>query len=141
GAQRDATIADGNIRIHLVRDGWIWWIPFAEGTDSVGCVLHAKVVKARGGSVEALFDEVLATSLHLTQGLAPARRITPVHTAANFSYRIVPMVGDRYLAIGDATGFVDPIFSVGVFIAMCSVVVAAEGFIRAFLCMEFMPRA
>src|SRR5207245_9989977 len=110
GAQRDATIADGNIRIHLVRDGWIWWIPFAEGTDSVGCVLHAKVVKERGDSVEALFDEVLATSPRLTQGLAPARRITPVHTAANFSYRIVPSVGDRDLAIGDATGLVDPLF-------------------------------
>jgi halogenation protein CepH len=69
-----------------VRDGWIWWIPFADGTDSVGCVLHAKVVKERGGSMEALFDEVLATSPRLTQGLAPARRLTPVHTAANYSY-------------------------------------------------------
>ena len=118
GAHRDPTIPDGNIRIHLVRDGWIWWIPFADGIDSVGCVLHAKVVKERGGSVEALFAEVLATSPRLTQGLAQARRLTPVHTAANFSYRIAPMVGDRYLAIGDATGFVDPIFSAGVFIAM-----------------------
>ena len=99
GTRRDPMIPDGNIRIHLVRDGWIWWIPFADGTDSVGCVLHAKVVKERGGSVEALFDEVLATSPRLTQGLAPAQRITPVHTAANFSYRIVPMVGDRYLPL------------------------------------------
>ena len=132
GAQRDPMIPDGNIRIYLVRDGWIWWIPFADGTDSVGCVLHAQVVKERGGSVEALFDEVLATSPRLTQGLAPARRLTPVHTAANFSYRIVPMVGDRYLAVGDATGFVDPIFSAGVFIAMRSAELAAETIIRAF---------
>src|SRR6185295_5251223 len=107
---------DGNIRIHLVRDGWIWWIPLADGTDSVGCVLHAKAIKERGGSVEALCDEVLATSPRLSQGLAPARRLTPVHTAAAFSYRIVPMIGDRSLALGDATGFVDPIFSAGVFI-------------------------
>jgi flavin-dependent dehydrogenase len=141
GARRDPAIPDGNIRIHLVRDGWIWWIPFANGTDSVGCVLHAKVVKERGGSVEALFDEVLTTSPRLTQGLGQARRITPVHTAANFSYRIVPMVGDRYLAVGDATGFVDPIFSAGVFIAMHSAELAAEAIIRAFRRQDFSARA
>jgi flavin-dependent dehydrogenase len=141
GARRDPAIPDGNIRIHLVRDGWIWWIPFADGTDSVGGVLHAKVVKERGGSVEALFDEVLTTSPRLTQGLAQARRITPVHTAANFSYRIVPMVGDRYLAVGDATGFVDPIFSAGVFIAMRSAELAAEAIIRAFCSQDFSASA
>jgi flavin-dependent dehydrogenase len=141
GARRDPTIPAGNIRIHLVRDGWIWWIPFAEGTDSIGCVLHAKVVKERRGSVEALFDEVLATSPRLTQGLALAHRITPVHTAANFSYRIVPMVGDRYLAVGDAAGFVDPIFSAGVFIAMRSAELAAEAIIRAFRRQDFSASA
>ena len=141
GAQRDPTIPDGNIRIHIVRDGWIWWIPFADGTDSVGCVLHAKVVKERGGSVEALFDEVLATSPRLTQGLAQARRITPVHTTANFSYRVVPMVGDRYLAIGDAAGFVDPIFSAGVFFAMRSAELAAEAIIHAFRRRDFSASA
>ena len=141
GTRRDPTIPDGNIRIHLVRDGWIWWIPFADGTDSVGCVLHAKVVKERGGSVEALFDEVLATSPRLTQGLALAQRITPVHTAANFSYRIVPMVGDRYLAVGDAAGFVDPIFSAGVFIAMRSAELAAEAIMRAFRRQDFSASA
>src|SRR4030095_16966184 len=129
GAQRDPMIPDGNIRIHLVRDGWIWWIPFADGTDSIGCVLHAKVVKEREGSLGAIFYE----SLDLSQ----ARRITPVHTAANFSYRIVPMVGDRYLAIGDATGFVDPIFSAGVFIAMRSAELAAEAIMRAFRRRDF----
>jgi flavin-dependent dehydrogenase len=141
GTRRDPTIPDGNIRIHLVRDGWIWWIPFANGTDSVGCVLHAKVVKERGGSVEALFNEVLATSPRLTQGLAPAHRITPVHTAANFSYRIIPVVGDRYLAIGDAAGFVDPIFSAGVFMAMRSAELAAEAIIRAFRRQDFSASA
>jgi 2-polyprenyl-6-methoxyphenol hydroxylase-like FAD-dependent oxidoreductase len=91
--------------------------------------------------VEALFHEVLATSLRLTQGLAQARRLTPVHTTANFSYRIVPIVGDRYLAIGDATGFVDPIFSTGVFIAMRSAELAAEAIICAFRRQDFSASA
>jgi flavin-dependent dehydrogenase len=132
GARRDPGIPDGNIRIHLVRDGWIWWIPFADGTDSVGCVLHARVVKERGGSIDALFQEVLDTSPRLTQGLAAARRITPIHTVANFSYRVVPIIGERYLAIGDAAGFVDPVFSAGVFIAMRAAEFATEVILQAF---------
>src|SRR5215471_10627683 len=137
GARRDPTVPAGNIRIHIVRDGWIWWIPFADGTDSIGCVLHARVVKERGGAMDRLFEEVLATSPCLTQGLAGAQRITPVHTAANFSYRIVPTVGDRYLAVGDATGFVDPIFSAGVFIAMRSAELAVEAILHAFHQQDF----
>ena len=63
--------------------------------------------------------------------------MTPVHTAANFSYRIVPIVGDRYVAVGDATGFVDPIFSAGVFIAMRSAELAAEAIVHAFRRQDF----
>jgi flavin-dependent dehydrogenase len=131
GARRDPALPEGNIRIYLVRDGWIWWIPFADHTESIGCVLHARVAKERGGSVEALFAEVLASSPSLEQGLAGARCITPVHTAANFSYRIAPFVGDRHLAIGDASGFVDPIFSAGVFLAMRSAELAAAAILQA----------
>lgn len=132
GAHRDPSVPAGNIRIYVVRDGWIWWIPFGDGTDSVGCVLHARVVKERGGSIGSLFEQVLATSPRLTQGLADAQRITSVHTAANFSYRIRPVVGNRYLAVGDAAGFVDPIFSSGVFLAMRSAELAAEMIVQAF---------
>jgi flavin-dependent dehydrogenase len=137
GARRAPDVPDGNIRIHLVRDGWVWWIPFAHGLDSLGCVLHARVVKARGGSVEALFEEVLASSPLLVQGLAGAQRVTPVHTAANFSYRITPLVGNRYVLVGDASGFVDPIFSAGVFIAMRSAELAAAAILNAFTHQDF----
>jgi hypothetical protein len=140
GAQRDTSVPEGNTRIYLVRDGWLWWIPFAHGVDSIGCVLHAHVVKARQGSIEALYEQVLATSPRMTAGLAQAQRITPVHTAANFSYRISPCVGDRYVAIGDASGFVDPIFSAGVLVAMRSAEWAAEAILPAFCCQNFQAR-
>jgi flavin-dependent dehydrogenase len=132
GARRDPAIPEGNIRIYIVRDGWVWWIPFADHTESIGCVLHARVAKERGGSVGALFEEVLASSPALVQGLAGAQRFTPVHTAANFSYRVTPLVGERHVAIGDASGFVDPIFSAGVFLAMRSAELAAEAILQTF---------
>ena len=137
GMRRDPAIPDGNIRILLIPDGWMWWIPFANGTDSIGCVLHARVVKARSGSVDTLFEEVLASSPRITQGLANAQRITPVHTAANFSYRVTPLVGDRYLAVGDAAGFVDPVFSAGVFLAMRSAELAADTIMSAHRARDF----
>jgi flavin-dependent dehydrogenase len=140
GMQREPSIPEGNTRIHLVRDGWLWWIPLADGTDSIGCVLHAQVVKARRGSIEALYEEVLATSPRITAGLVNAQRTTPIHTAANFSYRISPFIGDRHVAIGDALGFVDPIFSAGVLVAMRSAEWAADAILHAFHCQDFSAR-
>jgi flavin-dependent dehydrogenase len=137
GVHRDTTVPAGNIRIYLVRDGWLWWIPFADGTDSIGCVLHARAAKERPGSLTALFEATLALSPRLAQGLAGARRLTPVHTAANFSYRVAPVVADRFVAIGDAAGFLDPIFSTGVFIAMRSAELAATTIQRAFQQQDF----
>ncbi|MGE3539713.1 MAG: NAD(P)/FAD-dependent oxidoreductase [Candidatus Tectimicrobiota bacterium] len=141
GMRHDPDVPTGNIRIHLVRDGWIWWIPFADGVDSVGCVVHARVIKERGNSAERLFEEVLATSARLTAALRGAQRLTAVHSVANFSYRIVPPVGERYLAVGDATGFLDPIFSTGVFLGMRSGELAAEAIMQAFRQQDFRASA
>jgi flavin-dependent dehydrogenase len=137
GARRDETVPAGNIRIHVARDGWLWWIPFADGTESIGCVVHASVAKQRQGSVTALFEAMIASAPRLAKGLEGAERLTPVHTAANFSYRTTPAVGDRYVAIGDAAGFVDPIFSTGVFLAMHSAEMAAEAIQQAFSAQDF----
>jgi flavin-dependent dehydrogenase len=138
--KREPDIPEGNIRLHLIPQGWLWRIPFANGVDSVGGVLHAQVVKARSGSIEALFEEILAASPRLTDALANAQRITPVNTATNFSYRVSPFVADRYVGIGDAAGFIDPIFSTGVFLAMRSAELAARDILRAFAAQDFSAR-
>jgi 2-polyprenyl-6-methoxyphenol hydroxylase-like FAD-dependent oxidoreductase len=87
-----------------------------------------------------LFDEVIVSAPQLSQGLQGAQRLTPIYTAANFSYRVAPAIGDRYVAIGDAWGFVDPIFSAGVFIAMRSAELAAEAIAEAFRRQDFRAR-
>ncbi len=66
------------------------------------------------------------------EGLDGAVRITAVHSAANFSYEVKPVVGDRFLCVGDAVAFVDPIFSSGVYVAMQSAELAAPAVLRAF---------
>jgi flavin-dependent dehydrogenase len=138
--KRERDIPEGNIRLHLVPQGWLWRIPFAHGVDSIGAVVHAQVVKHRAGSIDALFDEILAASPRLTEALERAQRLTPVHTAANFAYRVAPFVADRYVAIGDASGFIDPVFSTGVFLAMRSAELAASDILRAFAARDFSAR-
>jgi flavin-dependent dehydrogenase len=140
GTHRESSVPEGNIRIHIIRDGWLWYIPFADGTDSIGCVLHASVAKQRQGSVEELFDAVTASAPRFAERLTDAQRITPVYSAANFSYRIAPAIGERFVVVGDAHGFVDPVFSTGVFLAMRSAELAAEAIWRAFQRQDFGAR-
>lgn len=132
GARRWTGREEGNIRIYIFEDGWFWWIPFAGDVTSVGCVLHARTVQGREGSLPELFYTMIERCHRVREGLGTAERITPVHRAANFSYTVEPAVGDRFLTVGDAAAFVDPIFSTGVFVAMQSAELAAAAILEAF---------
>ena len=132
GAARAQGRDEGNIQIHVFADGWFWWIPFAGDVTSIGCVLHARTVRGWKGTQEDLYQEMIGRCTRVADGLAGAERISPVRTAANFAYVNHPAVGDRFLAVGDAIAFVDPIFSGGVHIAMCSGELAARAIVEAF---------
>lgn len=118
GAARAAGAEAGHIRIYVFPEGWFWWIPLADDLTSVGCVLHARTVRAFPGEPAALYATMIRRCRLVAQGLAGAERVTAVHTQANFAYRNSPIAGDRFLAVGDAIAFVDPIFSGGVHIAI-----------------------
>ena len=126
GARREAGLAEGNIRIYAFKEGWCWWIPFSNDVTSVGAVLHARAVKDFAGTPEELFESMVRRCRGVHEHLGQAERITPVHRAANFAYTNMPIVGDRYLCVGDAIAFIDPIFSSGVFIAMRTGELAAQ---------------
>ena len=132
GATRAPGREEGNIRIYIFEDGWFWYIPFAGDVTSVGCVLHARTVRGREASVEALYAEMIQRCRRVAERLVGAERITPVHPVANFSYVNRPVVGDRFLCVGDTMAFIDPIFSGGVFISMQSAELAARAIERAF---------
>jgi len=122
----------GNIRIFSFQPGWFWYIPFHNGTSSVGCVLHARTVRGREGDLEQLYESLIAQCRGLVEALDGAPRITPVHSAANFSYQTEPAVGDRFVCVGDAIAFLDPIFSSGVYLATQSAELSAIEILKAF---------
>jgi flavin-dependent dehydrogenase len=132
GARRGSGLEEGNIRIYAFKDGWCWWIPLADNVTSVGAVCHARTVRAFAGPVEDLLDSMIARSRGVSDGLAGAVRVTPVHSTANFAYHNSPVIGDRFVAVGDAIAFVDPIFSGGVYIALRTGQLAADAIATAF---------
>ena len=132
GAERLRGIEEGNIRIYIGEDGWYWWIPLANDVTSVGAVVHARTARAWTGTQEALYEDMLGRSRHLPRMLADAQRVTPVYSEANFAYENTPIIGDRFVAVGDAITFVDPIFSGGVYIALRTGQMAAEAILPVF---------
>jgi 2-polyprenyl-6-methoxyphenol hydroxylase-like FAD-dependent oxidoreductase len=122
----------GNIRIFSFEPGWFWYIPFHDGTTSVGCVLHARTVRGHEDDVAALYHSLIARCHGVRDALGDAERITSVHRAANFSYQTEPATGDRFLCVGDAIAFLDPIFSSGVYLATQSAELASIEILKAF---------
>ena len=69
-------------------------------------------------SPEEFLEEALAEQPFLARRMAHARRVTPAYASADFSYRQSRLTGDRWMLAGDAAGFIDPVFSSGVFLAL-----------------------
>jgi flavin-dependent dehydrogenase len=140
GADRRPGREEGNIRISVFDAGWFWWIPLAGDLTSVGAVLHARTVRAWPGSPEDLYAAMIQRCPSVAAGLTRATRVTGVHREANFAYINSPVVGDRFICVGDAIAFVDPIFSGGVFIALRTGELAAQAILEAFADGRFSAR-
>jgi flavin-dependent dehydrogenase len=112
----DATLT----RMIRADDCWCWVIPMAEGKWSVGVVMDHERFRSLQVSPEQAFEECIRQQPEVYQRIRDAKRFTPVRATADFSYRVKTMYGDRWLLAGDAAGFIDPVFSSGVHIAVYS---------------------
>ena len=125
GAQRDEG-RDGTLT-RLVRGGrqWFWMIPLDAERTSVGVVCDLADFRAAKKSPEQILEDAFAESPLMRDRMAHAERLTEVHAVGDYSYRNTRLHGDRWLLAGDAAGFIDPIFSTGVFLAIHSAEKAA----------------
>jgi len=110
----------GDIRIVARTDlGWFWMIPISDELMSVGAVLPQAAFKARPkAEPEALLQQLIADTPAVAQLMAQARRKWPVRVEKDFSYAARAYAGDRWIVVGDAGSFLDPVFSSGVAIAL-----------------------
>jgi flavin-dependent dehydrogenase len=145
GVKRPEGKLAGDIDIVIFRESptarpnWFWMIPFKDGVTSVGAVVSRSWIKSHrakldkdfigkhGDDVTALFHAAVDESRSATELLAGSRMLWPrCQSAADFSYRVRELTGEGWLAVGDAGGFIDPLFSTGAHIAMCGGKAAAD---------------
>jgi FADH2-dependent halogenase len=118
---------DGTL-IRMVRglDRWFWIIPLTSTRASVGVVMDTKTFRAMKLSPEAVLEKCISEQPTVMERMTRAERVSPVYSAGDFSYRNTKFFGDRWLLAGDAAGFIDPVFSSGVFLAIMSAEKAAD---------------
>jgi flavin-dependent dehydrogenase len=134
GAWREEGALGGDTHIVLfggdVGGGWFWLIPFADGRTSVGAVVGKEwirtAVDAGAADPEALFARALAEAPVAAKMLAGADRLFAPRATADFSTRVRELTGHGWLTVGDAGGFIDPLFSTGAHLAIQGGALAAD---------------
>ena len=97
---------------------WLWLFPFGGGKASVG-IVRLDDGEGKESQRTAAFDETVAASEAFSKVLGQgAKRVTPVRTQRDWSYRVANVTGPGWLMAGDSSGFIDPVLSTGVFLAM-----------------------
>ena len=135
GGVRDEGVDAGATIIYHTRnqDSWFWYIPLPNDVVSVGVVGSLDyLLQNRKDDVQKIFADELEICLALKPRLENARQLFPFKVTKDFSYRSNRLAGDGWVLVGDAFGFLDPIYSSGVFLALKSGEMAADGIIEAF---------
>ena len=114
------------------RQSWFWFIPMSRGVTSIGCVADNDYLLKGRGKPEETFDEELAQCPGLTPRLVNATRLGELKTAKEFSYRSTQPAGDGWVLVGDAYGFIDPVYSSGVYFALEMGVRAGDAVVEGF---------
>lgn len=125
GVKVDPGERGGDTVIVRLANKWFWLIPLAADKVSVGCVMDQDEFARARAPADKLFWRIVQSSAPLRERMAHARLASEMMTTTDFSYYNRRLVGRRLLRVGDAAGFLDPIFSAGVYLAMNSARLAA----------------
>jgi flavin-dependent dehydrogenase len=108
----------GDTLIVRSENKWFWIIPISATKTSVGCVLdHEDYAEVKSGPAQ-VFEKMWRSSAAMRERMESARLVGSIQTTSDFSYYNKRLVAPRLLRVGDAAGFMDPIFSAGVYLAM-----------------------
>jgi 1H-pyrrole-2-carbonyl-[peptidyl-carrier protein] chlorinase len=124
---------DNYIFIHFlpISNTWVWQIPITDDITSVGVVTQKQNFTRSRADRQAFFWDALESRPALAGALHRADQLRPLKDEGDYSYAMRQICGDRFVLVGDAARFVDPIFSTGVSIALNSARFAAHDIIAA----------
>ncbi len=131
GVQMSEGAEKGDILIIRRENSWFWMIPLEDNKTSVGLVLDQADFKALKREPQQVFDEAVLNTRAVQERMINAQVITQGHVLTDFSYTNRKLVSDRLVRVGDASGFIDPIFSSGVMLAMSSARSGAQAVVGA----------
>tara|TARA_B100000963_G_scaffold118770_1_gene103423 strand:- start:7118 stop:8386 length:1269 start_codon:yes stop_codon:yes gene_type:complete len=128
GAKRDPGLDEGATTVaYLPGKGWFWYIPLSGDMVSVGIVAeHQYLFNGTTKDHAEIFQREVQNNEWIKEHLAEGEQTGEYRVTGDYSYR------NRYCAIdglalaGDALGFLDPVFSSGVFLALKSGVMLAD---------------
>ncbi len=131
GVKLDDGDPGGDTVIVRLDNKWFWIIPLARDKVSIGCVMDKDEFARLKMPPTEVFNKMWESSAYMRDRLQNAKLLNQIQTTGDFSYRNRRFVGPRLLRVGDAAGFMDPIFSAGVFLAMFSGKLAAQTVIES----------
>jgi flavin-dependent dehydrogenase len=128
GAYRDTGRDEGATLVLQTagKRGWFWYIPLHNNVVSVGVVASFAELFAEQRDHERIYQEWLEACPAAKQRVAPGRRVTGFFATKDYSYRSRQAAGDGWVLVGDAFGFLDPLYSSGVLLALKSGQLAAD---------------
>ncbi|MDP1569184.1 MAG: NAD(P)/FAD-dependent oxidoreductase [Vicinamibacterales bacterium] len=131
GAYRDAGKDEGATMVLQTpdRQGWFWYIPLHDDVVSVGVVAPFDYIFKNRGNHEQTYTEEVDRCPAVKRRIDGARRATGYFATRDYSYRSRQVAGDGWVLAGDAFGFLDPLYSSGVLLALKSGELAADAII------------
>jgi len=132
GAYRDTGRDEGATMVLQTADrhGWFWYIPQHNNIVSVGVVAPFDYLFKNRGSYGQTYEEEVERCPAVKERVAPGTRVTGYFATKDYSYRATKVAGDGWVMVGDAWGFLDPLYSSGVWLALKSGELAADAIVE-----------
>jgi flavin-dependent dehydrogenase len=134
GAYRDTGRDEGATLVIQTpsKKGWFWYIPLHNNVVSVGVVAPFDYLFKGHGSHEQTYQEEVNACPAVKERVSLGRRVTGYFATKDYSYRSKQVAGNGWVLIGDAFGFLDPLYSSGVLLALRSGEMAADAIVDGF---------
>lgn len=128
GAKRDPGLDEGATTVaYLPNKGWFWYIPLSGDMVSVGIVAERDYLfNGTTKNHEEIFRREIQNNEWIKDHLAEAEQTGEYRITGEYSYRNRYCASEGLVLAGDAFGFLDPVFSSGVFLALKSGVILAD---------------
>jgi len=132
GAYRDQGEDEGATIVLSLKDkqGWFWYIPQHNDMVSVGVVADFDYLFKGRKDHETTYFEEMDNCPAVRERVSIGEKVAPMRATKDYTYRSSRAAGDGWVLVGDAFGFLDPLYSSGVLLALKSGQLAADAIVE-----------